>query len=211
MIRLLIADDHAIVREGLKQIFSLFDNVEVAGEAANGEQVMSALRKNAFDLILLDMTMPGISGLDLIARIRLHHAQLPVLILSMHSDPQIVRRALKAGASGYLPKDTLAETLIAAIGKIAAGGRYIDPLLAERIAFDVMDSSYLNAPHAHLSDREFQILRLLVSGKSINEIADELVISNKTVSTHKMHLMKKMNFKSNADLVSYGYLHNLFD
>ena len=209
MIRLLIADDHAIVREGLKQIFSLTDNIDVAGEAASGAEVLEAMHDRAFDLLLLDMTMPGISGVDLISRIRARHAELPILVLSMHDSPQIVRRTLKAGASGYLAKDTIPEILIAAIKKTAAGGRFIDPILAEQMAFD-SEEPELEQPHKQLSDREYQILCLLARGKSVNEIADELAISNKTVSTHNAHLMQKMGFKTNADLVSYGFSYGLF-
>jgi len=209
VIRLLIADDHAIVREGLKQIFSLTNNIDVAGEATSGAEVLEAMHDVDFDLLLLDMTMPGISGVDLISRIRLRHADLPILVLSMHDSPQIVRRTLKAGASGYIAKSAIPEVLLTAIKKVAAGGRFIDPVLAEQMVFDVEETE-LEQPHKHLSDREYQILCLLVRGKSVNEIADELAISNKTVSTHKANLMQKMGFKTNADLVSYGFSHGLF-
>lgn len=209
VIRLLIADDHAIVREGLKQIFSLTNNIHVVGEATSGAEVLEAIHDCDFDLLLLDMTMPGISGVDLISRIRLRHAELPILVLSMHDSPQIVRRTLKAGASGYIAKNAIPEVLITAIKKVAAGGRFIDPVLAEQMVFDTEDAE-LEQPHKHLSDREYQILCLLARGKSVNEIADELAISNKTVSTHKAHLMHKMGFKTNADLVSYGFSHGLF-
>ena len=208
VIRLLIADDHAIVREGLKQIFSLAADIEIAGEAASGAELLDVLEGRMADLLLLDMTMPGIHGAELVGRIRVRHPELPILVLSMHNSPQIVRRAIKAGASGYLSKDTVPEILIAAVRKIAAGGRFIDPVLAERMAFDV-NESVKDLPHAYLSEREFQIMCLLVCGKGINEIADELAISNKTVSTHKANLMQKMGFKSNADMVSYGLTHGL--
>jgi DNA-binding NarL/FixJ family response regulator len=209
VIRLLIADDHAIVREGLKQIFSLAENIDVAGEAATGAEVLEAVYDRPYDLLLLDMTMPGINGVDLIHRIRLRESRLPILILSMHNSPQIVRRTLKAGAAGYLAKESPPETLIAAVKKVAAGGRYIDPVLAEQMAFD-MEEPGTGKPHEQLSGREFQILCLLVRGKSVNEIAEELAISNKTVSTHKAHLMQKMGFKTNSDLLSYGLSHGLF-
>ncbi len=209
MIRLLIADDHAIVREGLKQIFALTNDIEVAGEAASGAQLLEMMHDRDADLLLLDMTMPGISGADLIMRIRAHHARLPILVLSMHNGPHIVRRTLQAGASGYLAKETVPEILIAAIKKIAAGGRFIDPMLAEQLVFDTEESRQ-EQPHAHLTDREFQILCLLIRGKSVGEIADQLAISDKTVSTHKAHLMQKMGFKTKADMVSYGLSHSLF-
>ena len=210
MIRVLIADDHAIVRGGLKQLLALTNDVEVAGEATNGEQVMEQLRNGCFDLVLLDMSMPGISGVDLIARIRIRDARLPILVLSMRNETQLVRRALKAGASGYLTKDNEPETLMAAISKTAAGGRFIDPLLVEQMVFGV-DTPGLDQAHERLSNRECQILSLLARGKSVNQIADELTISNKTVSTHKARLMQKMNFSSNADLVRYGVAHGLLE
>ena len=209
MIKVLIADDHAIVREGLKQIFALTNDIKVAGEAASGAQLLESVHDRDFDLLLLDMTMPGISGVDLITRIRAHRSQLPILVLSMHTGPHIVRRTLKAGASGYLAKETVPEILIAAIKKIAAGGRFIDPVLAEQIVFNTEESGQ-DQPHSQLSDRELQILHSLVRGKSVSEIADALVISNKTVSTHKANLMQKMGFKTNADLIIYGLSHSLF-
>lgn len=210
MIHILIADDHAIVRGGVKQLLALTSDVEVAGEATNGAQVMEQLHSASFDLILLDMTMPGISGVDLIARIRMHDAKLPILVLSMRNEAQVVRCALKAGATGYLTKDNEPETLMAAIRKTAAGGRFIDPLLAEQMVFDV-DTPGPSQAHERLSNREFHILSRLAGGKSVNEIADELAISNKTVSTHKARLMQKMNFRSNAELVRYGVTHGLVE
>lgn len=208
MIRILIADDHAIVREGLKQLFALWADVSVAGEAVNGAQVLEAVRQNEIDLLLLDMTMPGVSGVELIARVRAHSPSLPILVLSMHNEPQIARRALASGASGYLTKDSDPEMLMAAIRKVAGGGRFIDPELAESMVFDSGGNGE-RLPHELLSEREFHILRLLVQGRSINEIADELSISNKTVSTHKARLMQKLNFQNNAELVRYGIDHGL--
>jgi len=208
MIKILIADDHLIVREGLKQLFSLANHVQVAGEAASGEQVIAALQKDSFDLILLDMTMPGISGVDLIARIRALNAALPILVLSMINTPKVVRLALHAGASGYLVKDTSTETLMKAIDRMVAGKRFIDPALAEQIAFDGEESEHDQA-HQILSKRERQIFGLLVRGENLNDIADELAISNKTVSTYKMRIMQKMNFRTNAELICYGMSHGL--
>lgn len=210
MIRILFADDHAIVRGGVKQLLALTDDVEVAGEAVNGAQLMEQLRNGSFDLVLLDMTMPGISGVDLITRIRIRDARLPILVLSMRNEAQLVRRALKAGATGYLTKDNEPETLMAAIRKTAAGGRFIDPLLVEQMVFG-MDTPGPDQAQERLSNREFHILSLLVRGKSVNQIAGELAISNKTVSTHKARLMQKMNFRSNAELVRYGVAHDLVE
>lgn len=210
MIRILFADDHAIVRGGVKQLLALTDDVEVAGEAVNGAQLMEQLRNGSFDLVLLDMTMPGINGVDLITRIRIRDARLPILVLSMRNEAQLVRRALKAGATGYLTKDNEPETLMAAIRKTAAGGRFIDPLLVEQMVFG-MDTPGPDQAQERLSNRECQILSLLVRGKSVNQIAGELAISNKTVSTHKARLMQKMNFRSNAELVRYGVAHDLVE
>ncbi len=205
MIKVLMADDHSIVREGMRHLFSMTQDIQVAGEAVNGGQVLEMLHlHNAFNLILLDMSMPGVSGVNLIARIRAHDPAIPILVLSMHNEPQIARRALSAGAQGYLTKDSEPEILLAAVRKVARGGRFIDPGLAESMVFEVNNHTDQRPAHEHLSDREFQILNMLAKGKSLNEIADELVISNKTVSTHKARLMQKMDFQSNADLVRYA-------
>ena len=203
MIRILIADDHAIVIGGLKQLLAQVDDVEVAGEANNGQQVLDALVGDRFDLVLLDMNMPGPSGIDLIARIRSHDADLPILVLTMHNEVQVARAAFKAGAAGYLTKDTEPEVLVAAIRKTAAGGKFIDPTLVDQLVFDAGDGQ-LEAAHDKLSAREFHVLALLASGKTVNEIAADLGLSSKTVSTHKARLMLKMNFSSNADLVRYA-------
>jgi len=203
MIRILIADDHAIVREGLKQLFALDKDVVVAGEAANGAQVLEALRAGGIDLVLLDMTMSGISGASLISRISLQENHPPILVLSMHNEPQVARRALSAGAAGYLTKDSGHVTLGAAIRKVASGGHFIEHDLAEKLAFEnsVNRSESL---HECLSDREMQVFRMLVNEQSINAVAVDLGISNKTVSAHKARLMQKMGFDSNAQLIRYA-------
>ena len=210
MIRVLIADDHGIVREGLKQLFALGGEIAVVGEAVSGAEVLDALRTGGFDVILLDMTMPGISGANLIARLRGHAGCPPILVLSMHNELQIARRALAAGASGYLTKDSDPKALMGAIHKVASGGRFIDPVLAVKMAFEA-EGSAERLPHELLSEREFDIMRLLVHGKSVNDIADELKISNKTVSTHKARLMQKMNFQNNAELVRYAVAQGLLE
>jgi DNA-binding NarL/FixJ family response regulator len=210
MIRLLLADDHALVREGLKQLFALTTDINVAAEASNGAQVLDLLRRERFSMILLDMTMPGISGPDLIQRIRSSDNPPPILVLSMHNEPQIARRALVAGACGYLTKDSAPETLLAAVRKIADGGRFIAPSLAEAMAFEVSIGSP-NTGHEQLTDREFQIFTLLARGKGVNDIAKQLSISSKTVSTHKARLMEKMGFDSNADIVRYAIDRGLVD
>lgn len=208
MIRLMIADDHTIVREGLKQLFALVADIKVVGVATSGAAVLEALRHDAADLLLLDMTMPGISGVELITRVRAQNPEQKILVLSMHNEPQIARRALSAGAAGYLTKDSDPEVLLAAIRRVAGGGRFIDPGLAEAMVFAATGDNGA-ATHEQLSEREQQILRLLVRGRSVNEIADELVISNKTVSTHKSRLMQKLNLQNNAELVRYGVEHGL--
>ncbi|BCG24842.1 DNA-binding response regulator [Pseudomonas tohonis] len=207
MTRILIADDHAIMRGGLKQLIEFDARLQVAAEAENGAQVLEQLRLGEFDLLLLDMSMPGLSGEDLISRVHGRYPRLPILVLSMHNEAQIAQRALRAGASGYLTKDHNPETLLAAIHRVADGGRYLDPRIAEQLAF--ASSSPTDDAAAQLSDREFQILRLLAQGLSVNQIADQLVISNKTVSTHKTRLMEKMGFTCNADIIKYAMTHGL--
>ncbi|MEW5824220.1 MAG: response regulator transcription factor [Pseudomonadota bacterium] len=210
MIRLMIADDHTLMREGLKQLFTLMDDIVVVGEAVNGTDVLERLRQQDVDVLLLDMTMPGICGEDLITRIRARHPELGILVLSMHNEPVVVQRALKAGASGYLSKDGDPDTLLAAVRKVANGGRYIDFSIAEKMIFGVQGAETA-ASHTSLSDRELQVLRMLAKGKSINEIADQFAISNKTISTHKARLMEKMGFESMADLIRYAINNDLSD
>lgn len=208
IIRLMIADDHAILRESLKHLFALAEDIEVSAEAMNGGEVLERLRDGGIDLVLLDMNMPGISGEDLILRLCAQYPALPILVLSMHNQAQVARRALKAGASGYLSKDRDAEMLLCAIRRVAVGGRFIDPVLAEQMAFE--SSGIVYSPHhACLSDREFEILCLCSKGVSLNDIAFKLSISNKTVSTHKSRLMEKMGFASNAELVRYALANGL--
>ena len=203
MIRVLIADDHVVVRNGLKQLFELMGDIAVVGEATNGEEALELLQQMEFDLILLDLTMPGLSGVNLIARIHALYEKVPVLVLSMHNEIHVVKRVLQAGACGYVTKGSEQDTLMAAIRKVAAGGRFIDPVIAEQMMFD-KPSSEMTLPHERLSERELHIMKLIAQGKSINDIADELFISNKTVSTHKARLMQKMNILSNAELVRYA-------
>lgn len=203
MIRLMIADDHAIMREGLKQLFALNSDLRVTAEAENGAVLLEKLRQVSIDLLLLDMSMPGISGEDLLTRIRNHYPQLPILVLSMHNEAPIAQRALRAGASGYLTKDSDPEALLAAIRRVVAGGRYIDAALAEQIAFAASGLGS-NHPHDSLTDRERQVMRLLARGISVKQIAAQLVISHKTISTHKARLMEKMGFSCNADIVRYA-------
>ena len=207
MIKILIADDHAIVRGGLKQIIATTADIVVSGEAAQGSEVVDKLRTCEIDLLLLDMTMPGISGVDLIRRVRAEQPSLPVLVLSIHNEAQVVSRALRAGATGYVTKDSDPEVLLTAIRKLASGGRFIDPKMVDAIIFETHSGDA--PPHEILSDREFQVLQMLASGKSINDIAEGLALSAKTISTHKMRLMQKLGLANNAELIRYAIRHGL--
>jgi len=198
MIRVLIADDHEIVRDGLKRILAATSDIEVAAEAASGDEALALVRANDYDVAMLDMSMPGLSGIDLIKRVKIERPKQRILVLSMHGEDQYAARALKAGASGYLNKDSASELLVGAIRKIAAGGVHI----GEAAAASLVSSEKL--PHQRLSDREFEVLRLLVEGHSPTGIADRLHLSVKTVSTHKTRILEKLNLKSTADLVRYA-------
>ena len=203
MIRVLLADDHEIVRDGLKRILDACSDVQVAGEAANGDQALALARANDYDLALLDMSMPGLSGIDLIRRLKAEKPKLKLLVLSMHGEPQYAARALKAGASGYLTKDSAAEQLVGAIRKVAAGGVHVSEAAAAGLV------SAERAPHQALSDREFEVLRLIAGGRSPTEIAAQLHLSVKTVSTHKAHIQDKLGLGGTADLVRYALEHKL--
>jgi len=203
LIRVLIADDHKIVRDGLKRILSAHGEVDVTGEAADGDQALALVRAHEYDLAMVDMSMPGLSGIDLIKRLKLEKPKLRILVLSMHGERQYAARALKAGASGYLNKDSAAELLVGAIRKIAAGGVHIgDAAAASLVSVD-------KAPHEALSDREFEVLRLLVEGLGPTDIGDKLHLSVKTVSTHKTRILEKLNLSSTAALVRYALDHKL--
>lgn len=208
MIRVLIADDHVIVRKGLKRLFELMGDIVVAGEAVDGTNALEMLRQGEFDLLLLDLTMPGLSGVNLITRIRGQYEKLPILVLSLHNELQVAKRVLQAGASGFVTKGSMQDTLMDAVRKIAAGGRYIDPSIAEQLMFE-KSPAIGTALHERLSERELHILKLLAQGKGVKVIADELFISSKTVSTHKARLMQKMNFQTNAEMVRYAVDNNL--
>ena len=207
MIRILIADDHAIVRGGLKQIIATTTDIVAAGEATHGAEVIDKIRQAGLDLLLLDMTMPGMSGIDLVRRVRGDKPGLPILVLSMHNEGQVVSRALRAGAAGYVTKDSDPEILLSAIRKVAMGGRFIDPALVDAMVFDMGDND--KPPHESLSDREFEVLGRIVAGEAIGEIGASLNLSAKTISTHKMRLMQKLGVDNNADLIRYALRHGL--
>jgi DNA-binding NarL/FixJ family response regulator len=205
MIRVLIAEDHKIVRDGLKRILAATTDMQVAGEAAGGDEALALVKSNEYDVALLDMSMPGLSGIDLIKRLKVEKPKLRILVLSMHGERQYAARALKAGASGYLNKDSAAELLVGAIRKIAAGGVHI----GEAAAAGLLASRTDKPPHEMLSDREFEVLRRLVEGLGPAEIAERLHLSVKTVSTHKTHILEKLNLGSTAELVRYALEHKL--
>lgn len=210
MIRVVIADDHTIVREGLKQLLLAAGSFEIAGEARDGFEVLKLAREKEFDVLLLDLSMPGKSGMDLIKQVKSERPRLRVLVLSMHQEHQYAVRAIKAGASGYLTKDSASTQLVSAIEKVASGGAFISAEVAEQLALGAMPQTE-GPPHASLSDREYQVFRMLVSGKAVSEIAGELSLSVKTVSTHKARLMEKMGIENQAELVRYAMKHRLVD
>ena len=198
MIRVLIADDHNIVRDGLKRILQATSDIEVAAEAASGDQALALVKAADYDVAMLDMSMPGLSGLDLIKRIRIEKPKLRILVLSMHGEQQYAARVLKAGASGYLNKDSASEILVTAIRKLAAGGMHVPEGAMQGLV------SSDKPAHENLSDREFEVLRLLVDGLGPTDIAERLHLSVKTVSTHKTRILEKLNLGSTAELVRYA-------
>lgn len=208
MIRVLLADDHAIVRAGLKEILADTGDIAVAGEATNGPEVMACVRGQDYDVAVLDMSMPGRSGIELIKQVKSEKPKLRILVLTMHSESQYAVRALKAGASGYLTKEAAAEQLVAAIRRIAGGGAYVSPETAERLVLDAAPQADA-APHTLLSDREFQVLQMIASGRTVGDIAKRLSLSVKTVSTHKTRILQKMGLANQAELIRYALEHKL--
>lgn len=208
MIRLVIADDHVIVREGLKRIVADADGLQVEAEAGDGGEVMKLVREREFDVLLLDLSMPGRSGMELIKLVKAERPKLRILVLSMHQETQYAVRAIKSGASGYLTKESAPGELVQAIRKIAAGGAYVSAEVAEQLALGAMPGSD-RPPHSALTDREFEVFRRLVAGSSVTEIAAALNLSVKTVSTHKANLMQKLGVSNQADLVRYAIRHGL--
>jgi DNA-binding NarL/FixJ family response regulator len=210
MIRIVIADDHTIVREGLKQVLSSAADLTLVGEAQNGSEVMQRVRELDFDVLVLDLSMPGRSGPELIKLVHSEKPKLRILVLSMHQEPQYAVRAIKSGASGYLTKESASTELVTAIRKVAGGGASISAEVAEQLALGAMPSS--EGPlHASLSDREFQVFRLLVSGNTVSHIAEQLNLSVKTVSTHKARIMQKMNMQNHTELIRYAIANHLVD
>ncbi len=207
MIKVLVADDHAIVRQGLKLILSEeFDSLTL-GEACNGRELLQLVEKDAWDIVVLDITLSDRNGLDILKDLKLQRPKLPVLILSMHSEDQFAVRSLKAGASGYMTKENAPEELVKAIKKVLGGGRYVSATLAEKLAFEL--DAQARPPHETLSDREYQVLRMIAAGRTVSEIAEELVLSVKTISTYRARVLEKLRMKTNAELTHYAIKNNL--
>jgi two-component system, NarL family, invasion response regulator UvrY len=210
MIRVFIADDHTLIREGIKNIVSLESDISFVGETANPFEILDALKKNKIDVLILDISMPGKSGLDVLKEIKSSDIQTKVLMITMLPEEQFARRALKSGASGYLTKDTASSEIITALRRIAAGRKYVSESLAEILASDIDDTIDKEA-HEILSDREFQILGLIAQGKSQTEIADKLTISISTVNTYRSRILEKLGLKTSADLIHYAIRNKLIE
>lgn len=208
--RILIVDDHPIFRAGLKEILSKQKEVEAVGEAENGRKALELARRARWDVVVLDITMPGPDGVEVLQELRRERPRLPVLILSAHPEDQLALRLLKSGAAGYLTKDKAPEVLFTAIRRVVRGEKYVSESLAEKIAFDVV-SGATESPHETLSHREYQVLRLIAAGKTIGEIAKELFLSSRTVSTYRTRLLEKLQLKTNAELIRYALQNKLVD
>ncbi len=203
MIKIIIADDHAIVREGLKQIISENSRMIVTAEASNGREVLNKIRSGDFDVLVLDITMPGRDGIETLKQLKVEEPKLPILVLSMHSEQQYALRVIKAGAAGYLTKESAPEELIGAIQRVSSGRKYISMALAEILAVD-LEAGSEKAPHETLSDREYQVMRMISKGITIKEIAADLFLSVKTVSTYRSRILAKMKMKNNAEITYYA-------
>ena len=208
-IKVLLADDHAVLRDGLKMILAETQNIVAFGEAKNGYEVLEKIKKNHFDVVVLDAAMPGLAGMETLKQLRIDQPDLPVLILTMYPEERIAARFLKAGASGFLTKDSASEQLVEAIKKVFHGEKFITPELAQKLALDFMGSE--KPLHDLLSDREHQVMSMMGSGQMISEIAAELRLSIKTVSTHRTHILEKLKLKNNAQLIRYAIENNLID
>ncbi len=210
MIKIIIADDHPIVRAGLKQIIMEDAYITVAGEASKGIELLEKVRRQDYDVILLDLSMPGMDGMDVLKQLKLEKPHIPVIILTIHPESQYALRVLKAGAAGYLTKDSASDELIKAIHKVYGGGKYISPSLAEKIAF-ALDKDTNQLPHETLSDREYQVFCLIGGGKTVSQIAETLALSVKTVSTYRTRILEKMQMQNNAELIHYAVQNQLVE
>jgi DNA-binding NarL/FixJ family response regulator len=209
MIKVIIVDDHPVVRRGLKQILQEEPDVKVVGEAESAQEALKIIRAIDCDAVVLDISLPGASGVEILKQLKHEYQKLPVLILSVHPEEQYAVRVMKAGASGYLTKESAPEQLVKAIRKIISGGKYISSSLAERLFTDIDASG--KPRHEKLSDREFEIMRMIASGKAIKTIAEELYLSEKTVSTYRTRLLEKMGMTTNAEIISYALKNKLID
>jgi len=210
MIKILIADDHPVVRKGLKEIIEETPDMVVGGEASNGQEALEKVRKGDIDIVVLDIAMPGRSGLDTLKQLKSENPELSVLVLSMYPEEQYAVRVLRAGASGYLTKESAPDELIAAIRKASVGRKYISSSLAEKLAFD-LEIDAERPLHETLSDREYEVMRMIASGKTVKEIGEELFLSVKTISTYRSRILEKMRMKSNAELTHYAIKHRLVE
>src|ERR1043165_53716 len=210
MIKVVVVDDHAVVREGLKRIVSESGGRTVTGEAADGHEAMRVIKSEPCDVVLLDITMPNKSGLDVLKELHTESPRLPVLVLSMHPEDQYAVRVLRAGAAGYVTKESAPAKLVQAIRKVVRGGKYVSPSLAEKLVYE-LDSDSSKAPHEVLSDREYQVLCMIASGKTVTDIAGELALSVKTISTYRVRILEKLNMKNNAELTRYAIKEGLVD
>jgi DNA-binding NarL/FixJ family response regulator len=208
--RILIADDHPIFRAGLKEALAKESDVDFVGEADNGQKALDLARKQRWDVVVLDITMPGKEGLEVLKELRRERPKLPVLVLSAHPENQLALRLLKAGAAGYITKDKAPEVLLNAVRKVLRGGKYVSESLAEKAVFQLASETTASL-HETLSDREFQVMRMIASGKTIKEIGKELFLSVRTVSTYRARLLEKMNLKTNAELIRYALQNKLAD
>jgi two-component system, NarL family, invasion response regulator UvrY len=210
MIRVLIADDHAVVREGVKRILAEAADLVIAGEASHGQEILAKVATEAWDVVLLDISMPGRNGLEVLQQLRNLRPSLPVLVFSMHPENQYAVRAFRAGAAGYLTKDSIPQELVTAIRKVLQGGRYVSTAMAEYLILEIGHNPSIPL-HSGLSNREYQVLCMLASGKTVTKIARELSLSVKTVSTHRGRILEKMRLKTNAELIHYAIHHRLVD
>jgi len=209
-IRILIADDHPIVRAGFKQVISDTQDMTVADEAENGQEVLNLIRKKDYDIVLLDISMPGRNGLEVLKDLKVEKPKLPVMILSIYPEEQYAIRALRAGASGYMTKASAPNELIAAIRKISQGGKYISSSLAEKLT-DYLGEDASKPLHEKLSDREYQVMLMIASGKTVTDIAEQLCLSVKTISTYRSHIIEKMRLKNNAEITLYAVQNKLVE
>ena len=210
MIHVLIADDHSVVRRGLKQIVAETNDIIVAGEATNGREVLEHVRARAWDVLVLDITMPGASGLDVLKEVKRVRPYLPVLILSMHAEEQFAARVIKAGAAGYLPKESAPDELVKAIRRVVSGIRYVSPAQVAKLVF-IANHDDGTPPHEMLSDREYQVLRLIASGQTVTQVANQMRLSVKTVSTYRTRILEKMRMATNAQLTHYAIKNRLVE